>query len=126
MSTVMRVAGTAVLVALLAGASRATPPESGNDLSTLREEARAAMKPCGHCHDSTQKSAMKSALRWFDLDQREWASALDDSKLGCMDQRFGDLKVPEADRAQVRRYLSAEWARRAAPPPEVRDRERAP
>jgi len=122
----MRLLGTGVLVATLAGASRATPPESAKDLAGLREDARVAMKPCGHCHDATQKSAMSAALRWFDLDQREWASALDDKQLGCMDQRFGDLKVPEADRARVRRYLSAEWARRAALPPEVRDRERAP
>jgi hypothetical protein len=69
---------------------------------------------------------MAAALRWFDLDQREWASALDASNLGCMEQRFGDLKMPEADRARVRRYLSAEWARRAALPPDVRNHERAP
>jgi cytochrome c553 len=122
----MRPLGTAVLLTLLVGASRATPSENANDLAALREEARAAMRPCGHCHDATEKSAIPSALRTFDLDQREWASALDPSKLGCMDERFEGLKVPEADRARVRRYLSAEWARRAALPPEVRDRERAP
>jgi len=122
----VRVLGTAVLALSLAGTSGTAPPESANDLAVLREDARAAASPCGHCHDATQKSAMPSALRWFDLDQREWASALDPSKLGCMDQRFGDLKVPEADRARVRRYLAAEWARRAALPPDVRDRERAP
>jgi hypothetical protein len=123
----MRLPATLLLLGVLAGGARATPPaESENDLPALREEARVAMRPCGHCHDSTQKSAMASALRWFDLDQREWASALDDSKLGCMDQRFGDLKVPEAERVRVRRYLAAEWARRAALPAEVRNRERAP
>jgi len=122
----MRVLLTAALVALLAGPSGTTPPDSADDLAVLREAARAAASPCGHCHDATQKSAMPSALRWFDLDQREWASALDASKLDCMEQRFGDLKVPEADRARVRRYLSAEWARREALPPDVRNRERAP
>src|SRR5262249_52593486 len=123
---VMRVRGTPLLLVLLPGTSQAAPPESGNDLSALREVARTAMSPCGHCHDATQKSAMPSALRWFDLDEREWASGLAESQLGCMDQRFGDLKVPEAQRAQVRSYLSAEWARRAALPSDVRDRERAP
>lgn len=122
----MRLPGTGLLLGLVAGVSGASPPERGKDLAGLREEARTALGPCGHCHDATQKSAMASALRWFDLDQREWASALDDSKLECMDQRLGDLEVPEADRQRVRRYLSAEWARRAALPPEVRDRERAP
>jgi len=123
----MRLPATILLLGVLAvGAGAAPPAESGNDLATLREEARVAMRPCSHCHDSTQKSAMASALRWFDLDEREWASALDDSKLECMNQRLGDLKVPEADRVQVRRYLSAEWARRASLPPEVRNHERAP
>ena len=122
----MRALGTAVLVLSLSGTSGTGPPESTNDLATLRDEARAAASPCGHCHDATRKSAMPSALRWFDLDQREWASALDASELGCMDQRFGDLKVPEADRARVRRYLAAGWARRSALPSDVRDRERAP
>jgi len=122
----MRVLGTTLLLVLLTGTSQATPPESGNDLSALREAARTAMTPCGHCHDATQKSAMPSALRWFDLDQREWASALGESQLGCMEQRLGDLKVPEVERARVRSYLSAEWARRAALPSDVRDRERAP
>lgn len=122
----MRSPGTGLLLGLVAGASGASLAESGNDLVGQREQARTALRPCGHCHDATQKTAMASALRWFDLDQREWASALDDSQLGCMDQRLGDLKVPEADRLRVRRYLSAEWARRAALPPEVHNRERAP
>ena len=92
----------------------------------LREDARAAMKPCGHCHDATQKSAIPSALRAFDLDQVEWASALDPSRLGCMEKRFGDLKVPEPDRARVQRYLEAEWTRRSAVPLDVRTGERTP
>src|SRR5215470_13637542 len=122
----MRLPGTGLLLGLVAGVSGASPPESGKDLAGLREEARTALGPCGHCHDSTEKSAMASALRWFDLDQREWASALDPSTLGCMQQRMGDLKVAEADRGHVEAYLSAEWARRGALPPEVRNRERAP
>jgi len=121
----MRSPRMALLLLLLAppawaGSSGAT------DLEALREEARAAMKPCGHCHDATQKSAMRAALRWFDLDEREWASALRESTLGCMEQRLGDLKVPEQDRALVRRYLDAEWARRASLPDAVKNTERAP
>jgi len=122
----MRRFGTVLLLAALGLSGSASLGAAPPQLGPLREEARTALKPCGHCHDSTEKSAMASALRWFDLDQREWASALDPSTLGCMQQRMGDLKVAEADRGHVEAYLSAEWARRGALPPEVRNRERAP
>jgi hypothetical protein len=117
---------TALLLTALAPVAGPAAEEPSADLPKLREDARAALKPCGHCHDATQPSAMRSALAAFDLDQAEWASALTPSKLECMDKRAADLKVPEADQARVRTYLDAEWKRRAALPPQVRNRERAP
>jgi len=122
----MRQTGTAMLLTAFAAGSGAVAGDPPRDLPSLREDARAAMKPCGHCHDSTQRSAIRSALAFFDLDQVEWASALTPSNLECMDERFADLKVSDPNRARVRTYLDAEFARRAALPPEVRNRERAP
>ena len=116
-----------VLLLATVGAGESAEPGSGStELASLRDQARVALKPCGHCHDSTQASAMKSALRWFDLQDREWATPLDASTLGCMKQRMADLKVAEADRSRVETYLAAEWARRDALPPEVRHKDRAP
>src|SRR5262249_36572732 len=123
---VMRRTATVLLLATLGGAASTDPGRGSTALDSLRDQARVALKPCGHCHDSTQASAMKSALRWFDLDQREWATALDASSLGCMKERMGDLKVAETDRGRVETYLAAEWARRDALPPDVGNRERAP
>jgi hypothetical protein len=81
------------------------------------------MRACRTCHDAARSTALPGALRAFDLDRVEWASALDPSKLGCMEQRFGDLKVPEAERRRVEAYLDAEWTwRAAAPPPDARER----
>jgi len=117
---------TALLLTVLVPGGGPIAGEPAADLRTLREDARAAMKPCGHCHDATQPRAMGSALAAFDLDQVEWASALTLSKLECMDKRAADLKVPEAGRGRVRTYLDAEWKHRAALSPEVRNRERAP
>ncbi|HUM12401.1 MAG TPA: hypothetical protein VLT82_15745 [Myxococcaceae bacterium] len=84
------------------------------------------MKPCGRCHDAAQKSAVPAALQKFDLDQVDWASALTESKLGFMRDRFADAKMTGSERQRVETYLKAEWARRAVLPPEVRNRERVP
>ncbi|HVP59569.1 MAG TPA: hypothetical protein VMT11_03375 [Myxococcaceae bacterium] len=84
------------------------------------------MKPCGRCHDAAQKSAVPAALEKFDLDQVDWASALTESKLRFIRDRFADAKMTGSERLRVETYLTAEWARRAVLPPEVRNRERAP
>jgi len=122
----MRPTGAALLLTILGRAAPAAPGPDPNDLTALREDARVAMKPCGRCHDAAQKSAVPAALEKFDLDQVDWASALTESKLRFIRDRFADAKMTGSERLRVETYLTAEWARRAVLPPEVRNRERAP
>jgi len=79
----MRHLRSGLFASLLALAAAPSATEPVVELRKLREDARAAMKPCGHCHDATDPHAMSSALAAFDLHQTEWASALTPSKLGC-------------------------------------------
>ena len=106
---------------VLAAGTPPTAPAS-DDLVTLRDAAREALKPsCGRCHDSAQPTGRPAALRIFDLAESDWSARLTLAQMDHMVARFDSFKMPTNDRVPVQRFLDAERARRAEHPAAASD-----
>ena len=90
---------------------RAPPSDS---LGQLRDAAREAHQPsCGRCHDGARPTALRKALRIFDLHEPDWSATVTGEQMDHMVRRFEGFHMPAADRVTVQRFLDAERARRA-------------
>jgi hypothetical protein len=114
--------GVLIVLALACTPSAVTPeaasssPAGCQEVNPFRDQARHVLEVhCGLCHRQDSPRAQERALAIYNLNELDWARALDSRQLGDLVTRLQENSVTQGteDVATVQRFVEAELPLRA-------------